>query len=106
MAAWLHLPHLRRDAEWAFVHIQEGSNAVACAVPVVQAVLPQRSPRKGIKCLACGAGGEPGACEADVPLQHARVAALLMRRRRAEVQRARDVCSSEDVEQRLGGERV
>ena len=61
------------DAKGALVDVEEGPHAVARAVEVVEAVAPKRRARQGVEHEARGAGGEDGARERDVALEHLRV---------------------------------
>src|SRR3546814_3330969 len=59
------------DALRAFVDREIAADAMAGAVVVVEAGLPQKMPRQGIELLARGAFGEARAGQRDVALENA-----------------------------------
>ena len=73
-----------RDARRAFVHREVAADAVAGAVVVVEAGLPEELPRQRVELRAGGAVGKHRAGDGDVAVQHAgeAVAHLVGRRRR------------------------
>lgn len=47
------------------MHIEVGTYAVACSVPVVEAVRPEELAREGVESEAGGSFGEDGGGEGD-----------------------------------------
>src|SRR5262249_39955507 len=87
---WHGVEHFR-DAMRTFVHAEIRTDAVAGAVIVVEAGLPQAHPRQRVKLVATGALWKAYARERDMAFQHAREAILHLRRRAADGDGSRDV---------------
>ena len=64
------------DTLWPFMDREESANAVAGAVRIIDAGLPQILPRQRIQLAACSAFREDRAGERDMALEHASVAIL------------------------------
>ena len=76
----------RADADGAFVHVEIGADAVACAVAVIQAFAPKELAREGVDLEPGGAFGEDGGVDRDHAFEDERVGFALQVRGRAKVQ--------------------
>ena len=85
------------DADGAFVHVQVRADAVAGAVPVVEAFAPEELAREGVDLEARRAFGEDGGVERDDAFEHERVRLPLQLRRGAEVHRPGGVRGAVEV---------
>mmetsp|Transcript_48826 Transcript_48826/g.104217 ORF Transcript_48826/g.104217 Transcript_48826/m.104217 type:complete len:331 (+) Transcript_48826:458-1450(+) len=81
----------RRDGLRPFVHIQRGADPMSGAVQVVEPRPPERETGERVDRHAGRALREDARVEGDVPLEHAREHLALPRRRRAHVDRPRDI---------------
>ena len=80
-----------RDARRPLVHRQERADAVAGAVVVVEAGLPERGAREAVELRAGRADRKARGGDGDVALEHAGEAVAHLRRRRADGDGAGDV---------------
>ncbi|CCY16574.1 oRF1 [Prevotella sp. CAG:755] len=76
------------------MHVQVGAHAVARAVSVVQAFLPEPVACRGVELGAARAVRETAAAQCDVPFEYEGVGAALLVGERAEGHGARDVCGA------------
>lgn len=58
------------------MHVEEGADAVACAMSVIQADVPKRRSGKGVDLKASGAIGKASPVNGDVRLENERVGLL------------------------------
>lgn len=85
------------DADGALVDVEVGAHAVARAMPVVEAVLPEELARERVEREARGAFWEDGCVERDDALEDERVGFAFHFRWGAEVQGARRVGRAVEV---------
>lgn len=90
----------RADAHRALVDVQEVADAVAGAVSVVEAVLPERPAGPRVEQEAGGALGEDSRVDRDVALQDAGVRPLLERCRRTVMEGTGDAMTEAEVSRR------
>ena len=79
------------------VHVEEVAHAVACAVQVVEVVVPQEVTGQSIELRAPGALREVASGQCDVPLHYQREVAFLPRRKVAQRDGAGDVGRAVEV---------